>query len=267
MRTRRNTVGIYSVAPSFFSNATVLGCASSIGGSKPSESAPAGAAARPLPAVEPNIAAASGVMPRAIFHGDAGAVLGEELHDRVVAERRRDVQRGVAGLVRGIHVAAQADRGGDGLAHAAFRFDLAEIDGLDAAAARVWLDPMPAASMTASRRSACVSARIGAAGHERRMMSGSRNLAASRYGVEPISVAGRLKSVVSRRIGVPFVDPDVRIGAVREQRLHQRQIASAGPPRAARCSRCRRRSGSAPFSSSSARDAARGRCGPRAPAR
>src|SRR5207247_1498383 len=57
----------YSVAPSFFSSATVLGWASVIGGSKPSESAPAGAAARPLPTVDPNIAATNGVIPRLFF--------------------------------------------------------------------------------------------------------------------------------------------------------------------------------------------------------
>ena len=58
------------------------------------------------------------------------------------------------------------------------------------------------------------------------MISGSRNRAASRYGVDPISVAGRFQSVVSRRSGVPFVDAHVRIGAAREERLHQAQIAS-----------------------------------------
>src|SRR5207248_10296751 len=64
---RRHSRTGYSAAPSFFSSATVLGWASSIGGSKPRESAPAGAAARPLPAVEPNIAARSGVIPRVFF--------------------------------------------------------------------------------------------------------------------------------------------------------------------------------------------------------
>src|SRR5204862_5256347 len=51
----------------FFSSATVVGCASSIGGSKPSESAPAGAADPRAPAVDPNIAATTGVTPRVFF--------------------------------------------------------------------------------------------------------------------------------------------------------------------------------------------------------
>ena len=63
-------------------------------------------------------------------------MLCEELHDRVVSEGRRDVHGGIARLACRVHVAAQVDRCRDGVAHAAFRFDLAEIDRLDSAPAR-----------------------------------------------------------------------------------------------------------------------------------
>ncbi len=58
-----------------------------------------------------------------------------------------------------------------------------------------------------------------------RMMSASRNLAASRYGVAPINVFGSSKSWLLRRTGVPFVICAFGFGLVREQRLHQIQIA------------------------------------------
>ena len=58
------------------------------------------------------------------------------------------------------------------------------------------------------------------------MMSGSRNLAASRYGVAPISVAGRFEVLGVAPHRRALGDPGIRIGAVREQRLHQVQIAS-----------------------------------------
>ena len=48
----------------------------------------------------------------------------------------RDVQGGIASLVGGVRIAAQADGGDDALAHAAFRFDLAEVDRVDSAPAR-----------------------------------------------------------------------------------------------------------------------------------
>ena len=67
----------------------------------------------PLPAVEPNIAASERRDPALVLHVDAGAVLDEPLNDRVVSQRGRDVQGRIAGLVRGIHIAAQADGGGD----------------------------------------------------------------------------------------------------------------------------------------------------------
>ena len=64
---------------------------------------------------------------------------------------------------------------------------------------------MPAASINAVAPFCIVSFVSAPPAASACMMSGSRNLAASKYGVDPINVAGRLKSVVSRRIGVPLV--------------------------------------------------------------
>ena len=136
--------------PSFFSSATVLGWASSIGGSKPSESAPAGAAALPLPTVDPNIAADQRREAARVLHADAGAALDEELNDGVVAERRRDVQRGVAGLARRVHVAAQATAAATASRTRLSGSTLPKSMVSMPRRLAVRLDPIPAASITAS---------------------------------------------------------------------------------------------------------------------
>jgi len=66
-------------------------------------------------------------------------------------------------------------------------------------------EPAPAATMSGVAPSLIAIFRSAPPAANARMICGSRNFAASRYGVEPTSVAGKLKSVVSRRSGVPFV--------------------------------------------------------------
>ena len=87
------------------------------------------------------------------------------------------------------------------------------------------------------------------------MISGSRNRAASRYGVDPISVAGRFQSVVSRRSGVPFAirtfgsAPRARSALTRSRSLLRIAACSAEYP-------LPNALGSAPCSSSSAANVA-----------
>src|SRR5947207_11752074 len=71
-----------------------------------------------------------------VLHRDAGAMFDEELNHAVVAERRRNMERGIAGLARRDDAAAETKCGLDRVAHAALRFDFAEVDRLDPAPAR-----------------------------------------------------------------------------------------------------------------------------------
>ena len=64
---------------------------------------------------------------------------GEKLNHGVVSLRRGGVQRGVARLVRRVHIGAKRDGGGDRFEHAAFRLDFSEINHRNAAATRVLL--------------------------------------------------------------------------------------------------------------------------------
>ena len=162
----------------------------------------------PLPEVEPNIAASSGVMPRAFFatilapwsarncttvsYPSAAATCSAVSPNPVRLTALTSPPRATA--------AATVSR--TRLSGSTLPKSIVSIPRRLAAR----LDPIPAASISASTPPG--PARLGSAppATSAVMISGSRNRAASRYGVEPISVAGRFQSVVSRRIGVPFGD-------------------------------------------------------------
>ena len=86
--------------------------------------------------------------------------------------------------------------------------------------------PMPAAAMSGVAPSFMrmrVSAPPAASA---RMMSASRNFAASRYGVAPINVFGSSKSSTVASNRRAFGDRRVRVRTVREERFHEGEVAS-----------------------------------------
>ena len=86
--------------------------------------------------------------------------------------------------------------------------------------------PIPAAAISGVAPS-FMGVRVSApAAASARMMPGSRNLAATRYGVAPMRVFGSTKSWPLRRCGVPFVIRAFGSAWCASSDCHERQIAA-----------------------------------------